>query len=478
MGDPAALYYLSIGKGLTVFGASGLGGGSLINAGIALRPDMAWLRKSGWPPDVINDGLLNEGFARAEKMLGVAPVPEPDRFAKLRWMSKLAKSCEGPVQFPAMTITHKPGLNRAGVLQYACQHCGDCWSGCNVGAKNTTGITYLMDATDHGASIFCESHVQSIAKCDSGWRIEVKDTSRQAPMRSIAAPILILAAGTLGTNELLLKAQACGLPLSSKLGTRFSANGDDLVLAMQLPTPVNAVATGFPSQAPQGTPLVGPHSAAAIDLSDTDGPLWVHDGTMLTTMARLAPLKNMLQLNFRKAFRELRHGIYAADLSRTQLLYVVAYDNASGELRLKNDRVCVEWPDYSDAPERLKNEQRIKSVIERVGGTFSANPFAMTAFGGNRIIAHPLGGAAMGETSMNGVVAGDGRVFDPSCGPTAVHDGLYVCDGGAVPTSVGVSPLLTISALAERAMVLLSRRLNRNIDMNVMPIRAQRDALT
>lgn len=85
MGDPAALYYLSIGKGLTVFGASGLGGGSLINAGIALRPDIAWLRKSGWPPDVINGGLLNEGFARAEKMLGVAPVPEPDRFAKLRW---------------------------------------------------------------------------------------------------------------------------------------------------------------------------------------------------------------------------------------------------------------------------------------------------------------------------------------------------------------------------------------------------------
>ena len=62
-------------------------------------------------------------------------------------------------------------------------------------------------------------------------------------MRSIAAPILILAAGTLGTNELLLKAQARGVPLSSKVGTRFSANGDDLVLAMQLATPVNAVAT-------------------------------------------------------------------------------------------------------------------------------------------------------------------------------------------------------------------------------------------
>ncbi|MBY0226914.1 MAG: GMC family oxidoreductase N-terminal domain-containing protein [Hyphomicrobium sp.] len=477
LGHPTGLYYLSIGKGLTVFGASGLGGGSLINAGIALRPDMAWLRKSGWPPDVIDDGLLNEGFARAETMLGVAPVPEPGRFAKLEWMSKTAKSCEKPLQFPAMTITHKPGLNSAGVLQYACQHCGDCWSGCNVGAKNTTGVTYLMDATDHGASVFCESHVQSIAKCDAGWRIEVKDMSQQARVRIIATPILVLAAGTLGTNELLLKAQACGLPLSSKLGTRFSANGDDLMLAMQLATPVNAVATGFPSRAPRGTPLVGPHSAAAINLSDNDGPLWVHDGTMLTLMARLAPLKNMLQLDFRRALRELRHGIYAADLSRTQLLYVVAYDNAGGQLRLKNDRVCVDWSDYSDAPERLKTEQRVKAVIERVSGKFGANPFAMTAFGGNRIIAHPLGGAAMGETSMDGVVAPDGQVFDPSSGPTAVHKGLYVCDGAAIPSSVGVSPLLTISALAERAMVLLSRKLNRKIDMGATPMRWPRDAL-
>lgn len=477
-GNPTGLYYLSIGNGLTVFGASGLGGGSLINAGIALRPDMAWLRKSGWPTDVIDDGLLNEGLARAETMLGVAPVPEPDRFAKLVWMSKTAKSCERPVQFPAMTITHKPGLNSAGVLQYACQHCGDCWSGCNVGAKNTTGITYLMDATDHGASVFCESHVQSITKCNSGWRVEVMDLSRQARVRSIAAPILILAAGTLGTNELLLKAQASGLPLSPKLGRRFSANGDDLVLAMRLETPVNAVATGFPSQAPRGTPLVGPHSAAAINLSDDEGPLWVHDGTMLTTMARLAPLKNMLQLNFRTAVRELRDGIYADDLSRTQLLYVVAYDNAGGKLRLKDDRVCVDWPDYSDAPERLKTEHRVKALIERVSGTFSANPFAMTAFGGNRIIAHPLGGAGMGETSMEGVVAPDGQVFDPSCGPRAVHDGLYVCDGAAVPSSVGVSPLLTICALAERAMVLLSKKLNRKISMDATPIRQPRDALT
>ena len=61
LGDPAGLYYLSVGKGLTVFGASGLGGGSLINAGVVLRPDLGRLRKAGWPDAVVSDGLLLEG---------------------------------------------------------------------------------------------------------------------------------------------------------------------------------------------------------------------------------------------------------------------------------------------------------------------------------------------------------------------------------------------------------------------------------
>src|SRR6185295_18921089 len=133
------------------------------------------------------------------------------------------------------------GPNASGVMQYGCRHCGDCWSGCNVGAKNTVGITYIADAVDHGAAIFCESRAQSISKTESGWEIVVQDLSKPGASRRIEAPVLVLAAGTLGTNELLLRAQERGLGLSAKLGEKFSANGDDLVLADYLPEPVNAV---------------------------------------------------------------------------------------------------------------------------------------------------------------------------------------------------------------------------------------------
>jgi choline dehydrogenase-like flavoprotein len=80
------------------------------------------------------------------------------------------------------------------------------------------------------------------------------------------------------------------------------------------------------------------------------------------------------------------------------------------------------------------------------------NPFlgpAAQLVGGRSItLTHPLGGCVMAESAEQGVVDGLGRVFDTRTGD--VHPGLYVADGSAIPTALGVNPSLTISAVALR----------------------------
>jgi choline dehydrogenase-like flavoprotein len=63
---------------------------------------------------------------------------------------------------------------------------------------------------------------------------------------------------------------------------------------------------------------------------------------------------------------------------------------------------------------------------------------------------HPLGTARADARSTHGVVDGDLAVH-------GVH-GVYVADGSAVPSPLGVNPQLTIMALATRLALALQGR--------------------
>jgi choline dehydrogenase-like flavoprotein len=64
---------------------------------------------------------------------------------------------------------------------------------------------------------------------------------------------------------------------------------------------------------------------------------------------------------------------------------------------------------------------------------------------------HPLGTTRLGIDPRRSVVGPSHEVHD-------VPD-LYVCDGGAVPSSLGVNPQITIMAMATRAGELLAEKL-------------------
>ncbi|MGI8917350.1 MAG: GMC oxidoreductase, partial [Pyrinomonadaceae bacterium] len=84
------------------------------------------------------------------------------------------------------------------------------------------------------------------------------------------------------------------------------------------------------------------------------------------------------------------------------------------------------------------------------------------------ITVHPLGGCVMANHAGDGVVNHKGQVFSGTVG-TDVYKNLYVNDGSVIPRPVGVNPLLTISAVAERCCAILLEERNWTIDYTFTP---------
>ena len=70
--------------------------------------------------------------------------------------------------------------------------------------------------------------------------------------------------------------------------------------------------------------------------------------------------------------------------------------------------------------------------------------FGLTPLMGIPGTAHILGGAVMGESTENGVIDRDNRVFG--------YQNMLVCDGSMISANPGVNPALSITAISERAM--------------------------
>ncbi len=149
-GPRTGLFDFRCGADINVLLGCGLGGGSLINAAVALRPERQVFAGPAWPKQLDDDDLLWRSFARAERMLGVRVCPGAGEAAKFKRLAEGAAALGTSAREAPLAISFEDGPNHAGIGQKACRLCGDCWSGCNVGAKNTVALTYLADARAHG----------------------------------------------------------------------------------------------------------------------------------------------------------------------------------------------------------------------------------------------------------------------------------------------------------------------------------------
>ncbi len=478
-GSRTGLYDFRLGADIHVLVGCGLGGGSLINAGVALRPDARVFADRAWPEAINHDGLLDLGFERARAMLRPARYGDAPALSKYRSLETVSAAFgQSPVAAPVV-VSFEETVNPAGVTQAACTLCGDCCSGCNVGAKNTVAMTYLPDAHAHGAEMFTALTVSHVEKLGGGWRVHFapSDDKDGAP-HSVDAKAVVLGAGTLGSTEILLRSRERGLKLSDKLGEHFSANGDIIAFALGGRERVNAVGVGEPPKFTGDT--VGACVAGQIELPDAgdlDRSMIIQEGVLPSALAPLLPVFFLSGGRILGAAQSLIKGVYEGPLSHLHTFFVVSHDDAGGRLTLANGSLQVNWPDVADQPVYTRVDEALTKAAGAVGGRYIKSPLAATNMGTKPATAHPLGGCGMGEDASSGVVDHKCQVF---AGPSGeeTHAGLYVCDGAVIPRSIGCNPLLTITALAERAMVHLAR--DRNLGFDTAPIRnhADQEAVT
>ena len=480
MGADDALFDMRVSPDISVLVGCGLGGTSLINGNVMLVPDRRVLEDAAWPVQLRRSiaGDLQAGYDLARTWLGSVPYAGTPALKKIRAFEKSAADLGGRFSYPPINITFEETMtgNAAGISQPTCTLCGDCCSGCNIGAKNTVAMNYLPDAYKHGAAIFTGAKVSHIEQNGAGWRVVLSGNAA----RTVQAPVIVCGAGTLGSTEIMLRSRENGLSLSPRLGEQFSGNGDVIAFGYNNDVPVNGIGTGQRQMADQD--VVGPVIAGLIDLRDTDDladAMVIQEGAIPSLLAPIFPAMmvsgsplfgddtdegDSLEEAARAA-KSLFKGAYKGAIHNTQTFLVMAHDTASGIMQLKDGKVSFKWPDAGKAKIYEKISATLRAATAANGGTFINNPMWSKSLGRNLVSVHPLGGCAMGDDVDSGVVDHKNAVFASS---GEVLEGLYIMDGSAMPRSLGVNPSLTITAVSERAMMLFAR--NHGLQLNTIPL--------
>ncbi len=116
--------------------------------------------------------------------------------------------------------------------------------GCNEGAKNTLDYNYLSAAKREGAEIRTCCEAVAVSPAEHGYEVrylqhlsargehreDLLDPTDEID-RTVTGKIVVVAAGTFGSNRLLLASRGSLPGLSPALGRNYSSNGDFLSVA-------------------------------------------------------------------------------------------------------------------------------------------------------------------------------------------------------------------------------------------------------
>jgi cholesterol oxidase len=453
---------LTLLRDMLVLSGAGVGGGSLVYANTLLEPGEEAFQRGSWPRGVDWKRALAPHYATARRILGVAENPylwEGDR-----WLRDFARSLGKEATFRrtqvGVLIGDHPGeeagdpfFGGEGPARKTCIYCGGCMVGCRHHAKNTLDKNYLFFAERLGAEVRPETLATEIREDGRGGYLVTTRRSTAKLRRSrrrVRARAVVVAAGALGTVNLLLRCKETGaLPrLSPALGSYVRTNSEILCGASARSGARDysqgiAIASGFhPAPDTYMEVVRYPKGSDAMGLL---GTLLTDGGSRLGRPLRWAATCLRHPIDFLRTLSPLGWA------KRSTIILVM--QSLDSSLRLVRRRRWA-WPlakrltsrrDPGQPP--IPNylpiaNQGARHLAKAIGGfpASSINEVVLNV----PTTAHILGGAAMASSAAEGVVDARNRVFG--------YDHLYVVDGAMIAGNLGVNPSLTITALAEHAM--------------------------
>ena len=439
---------------ISVLSGVGVGGGSLVFAGVLEKPKPTFFKQGSWASLEDWQRELDPFYEKALIMMGGAktPVMEEADEALLMLAKRKGKetsfsptTCAIFFGSPGQSVSD-PFFNGEGPDRSGCTFCGSCMTGCRVNAKNSLDKNYLYLAIKKGAKVLPETKVTSVmpegTRGSNGYKIVCKSSTKFTRQKKIIKTRrVIFSGGVMGTVKLLLQLKKTTLPdLSNKVGHLIRTNNEALIM--------NTTWNGK-KQLWKGVAI---GSILQLDDNSHVEPVRYGKGSgfwrimmmpMVTEKRTLPRMLKLLLLPWRspvkwaKVFFTLDFGrstaiiLFMQHLEST-MIFTRSWLGLSSRVK-KGKAPTAFIPEAHDVAREYADILGAKSQVA-VNETLTGIPST----------AHILGGACMGNSAEEGVIDKDNKVFG--------YDNMYVFDGSMISSNPGVNPSLTIAAITERGV--------------------------
>ncbi len=396
------------GQNMAAISAACLGGGSVTFGGILAKPDASVFAQI-FPSSIPFSELETTYYPKVLQEMKCTEIPDALYTNPIFKHNEIFKEHNEAVGISNIKLSNNFDWN---ILQEEINGTkvksvtvGECIYGANSGAKITTNETYLKDAKQSGnLEIITQTIVNEIAlNCDDKYLVytsEIDEDGNVLQQKTYSCEYLFMAAGSIGTSNLLTKAKAKNTiaDLNEFIGQGWGNNGTALFLRSGISVPTGAQQS-FP-------PIY-----AAQNLSNPSMPLYIEHFPFNFSNIEL----NSLGYNF-----------MGLNSTRGYFKYITS-----------NDKVDLIFPARNINNQRLVNDAA-KIIMQQIN---QAKTGSLNNLLGNipvdNFTYHPLGGVVLTKAADD-----FGRIKNTKK--------LYVIDSAMIPGATCCNPALTICAIAER----------------------------